>query len=350
MMNTPAIKKLRHELKRQRLDGLLITKEANLAYLSGFKGEGQILLTPAKAILLVDSRYSEQAKREAKACKIWPRQSFDPPEKSLLRLLRQLKLNRLGIEAEALSYQAYRRLSTAISPAKLIPTINTVETLRAIKTTREIEIIKKAAGIAVKSFAFARRIIKTHRTEQEVAAAVQYFMRQAGAEDSAFELIIASGKNSSMPHAPSSHKLIKNNEIVLIDLGCRFQGYNSDLTRTVFLGKMKAKFRQIYQIVSQAQQLAIKAVRAGEKISEIDKAARQYLTQNGLGANFGHALGHGIGREVHEYPSISAQNHDTLKAGMVLTIEPGVYLPGWGGIRIEDMVLVKENGSEILTR
>ena len=349
-MNILAIDKLRRELLRHELDGILITNQANVAYLTGFKGEGQLLITPDKHVLIVDFRFKEQAAKEARPFRIWQRQSFSSLEEGILRLVKKLKLKGMGFEAQSLSYQFYRKLKAALKPANLSPTSNIIEHLRAIKSLQEIKLIKKAASLAVKSFAFAKDIIKPGKEEAEIARELQYFMRKNGAQECAFDIIIASGKRSSMPHAPISHRTFKRNEAVLVDLGCRIADYNSDLTRMVFLGKISAKIKRTYEIVLQAQQLAISAVRAGAKIRQIDKIARQHIVKAGLGAFFGHALGHGIGREVHEYPPISPQNQDILKEGMVFTIEPGVYIPGWGGIRVEDMVLVTRNGYEILTK
>jgi len=349
-MNPAAINKLRQELLRRKIDAFLITKGVNVAYLSGFKGEGQLLITPTRQILLVDFRFNEQAAKVAGSFQIRQRQSFRPLEESILRLVKRLKLKRLGFEASSLAYGFHHKLKSTLKSVKLIPSTDIVERLRAIKSGQEIRLLKKAAALSVKSFGFARKIIKAGRKEVEIARELQYFMRKLGAEDCAFDIIVASGKRSSLPHAPACARTIKNNEAVLVDLGCRISCYNSDLTRMVFLGRISGKLKRTYEIVRQAQQLAIKAVRAGVKIRQIDKIARQYIAKAGLGAFFGHALGHGIGREVHEYPSISPKNQGILKKGMVFTIEPGVYIPGWGGIRVEDMVLVTRTGHEVLTR
>lgn len=348
--NPTAINKLRQHLIKRKLDAVLISKQANVAYLSGFEGKGQLLITPTKKILIVDFRFKEEALKLEGAFQICLRQGFYPLEKNIPELANKLKLKRLGFEEWALSYGFYYKLKRALKPIRLLSSNNMVERLRAIKSAQEITILKKAASLAIKSHAFAKKIIKPGQREAAITREVQYFMRKSGAEDSAFETIVASGKRSSMPHARASGKLIKENEAVLIDLGCRISGYNSDLTRMVFLGKMGAKIKRVYELVLRAQGLAIKAVKAGVEAREIDQAARQYIAKSGLGAFFGHALGHGIGREVHEAPSISSNSKDTLKEGMVFTIEPGVYIPGLGGVRVEDMVLVTKTGCEILTK
>ncbi len=349
-MNVSKIRELRRAISQYNLDALLISREVNVAYLSDFRGEGQLLISPHKGILIVDPRFEEQAAQEAQSWQIYPRQNFLPLEKVILNLARKLKLNRLGFEGLGLSYDSYRRLKRLIKPVQLVPTTNIVEYIRAIKTVQEISCLRRAAALAVESYAWARKITKPGIKEVEIARKLQYFMRKHGAEDSAFEIIVASGKRSSLPHAAASQKIIRAKEAVLFDLGCRLAGYNSDLTRMVFLDKIRGKLKRIYEIVLRAQEQAIEAVRAGIKICEIDKIARQHIAKEGLGAFFGHALGHGIGREVHEYPSISPNNQDVLKEGMVFTIEPAVYIPGWGGIRMEDMVLVTAKGCEILTK
>lgn len=344
------VNKLRQRILKTKLDGLLVTNKVNVAYLAGFKGEGQLLITPAKKILLVDFRFKQQAVKEAKSWQVSERSNFRPPEEAILRLVKKLKLKRLGFESGALSYGFYHKLSRTLLPVKLAPCANMVEQLRAIKSAEEIRLLKKAAGLAAKSYAFAKKLIKPGRSEEEIAREVEYFMRALGCQSCAFETIVASGERSSMPHALTSGKVIKDNQAVLLDLGCRKSGYNSDLTRMVFLGKIGGKIKRNFKIVLQAQAMAIKAIKAGVRVSQIDRIARQYIIKEGFGDFFGHALGHGIGREVHEYPAVSPENQDSLKQGMVLTIEPGIYIPGWGGVRVEDMVLVKQNGCELLTQ
>lgn len=349
-MNTAAINKLRQELSQYKLDAFLISKGANVAYLSEFRGEGQLLITPSKKILLVDFRFKEEAEKNCPSCRIYARESFEPLEKSLFCLVKELRLKKIGFEASSLSYEFHCKLKSIFKSVKLLPLGRVVEALRAVKNGQEIKRLKAAAALSVRSFAFAKKIIRPGKKEAEIARELQYFMRKQGAEDSAFDIIVASGKSSSLPHAPVSAKVIKKNEVVLVDLGCRLDGYNSDLTRVVFLGKIRDKIKRVYKIVLRAQRLAIEAVRAGERISEIDRIARQYIAHAGLGAFFGHALGHGIGREVHEQPYISPNNKGILKENMVFTVEPGVYIPGLGGIRVEDMVRVTRRGVEVLTQ
>ncbi|NQS99922.1 MAG: aminopeptidase P family protein [Candidatus Omnitrophica bacterium] len=341
---------LRSKLVKLKISALLITNPANVSYLSNFSGEGQLLITPGKKFLITDSRFVESATNATSSWKIWPRQGAQSLEKSISGLVNELKLKKLGFESGSLSFERYQKLNCVLKTTKLTPTAHIVESLRSVKSAQEIRLLKKCARLAAKSFSFAKQIIEPGKKETEIARELQYYMRKHGAEDSSFSIIVASGKRSSMPHAPISDRIIKKNEAVLVDLGCRISGYNSDLTRVVFLGKISGTLRRNYRIVAAAQKLAIKSIKAGIKVSRIDRIARQYIAKNGLGPFFIHALGHGIGREVHEHPTISSKNHQRLKQGMVFTVEPGVYLPGSGGIRIEDMVLVTKTGCEILTK
>lgn len=349
-MNSKAIQKIRLEISRLKLDAILISSNANMAYLSNFRGEGELLITPTKKILFTDFRFTEQATKVAKSFQIYKRNKSHSKQKNIVDLARKLKIKRLGFEATGLSYQAYCSLKKSLSFLKVIPTINIIEQIRSIKNSQEIKLIKKATFIAVKTMSYAKRIIKPGKQEIEIAQKIEQFIQAQGCEEKAFNIIVASGANSSMPHAIPSRRTIKNNQPVLVDLGCRFCGYNSDLTRTWFLGKISAQFRRIHDIVSLAQQMAIAAIKPGVVIAEIDNIAREHIIKEGFGPSFEHALGHSIGREVHEHPSVSSQNHEVLRENMVLTIEPGIYLPGWGGVRVEDMVLVTKKGSKVLTR
>lgn len=348
-MNPKALAKLRKKLTKDKLDGLLVTKEANVSYLSNFQGAGQLLITPTKKILITDFRFQEQLQHKLTSWQILIRKNFSSLSDELLLLSKQFRLRRLGFEASSLAYQPYRKLNSALRSIHLIPTVSMVEDIRKIKSPAEIKLIKKAAALAVKSFIFSMKIIHPGKREDQVARQIRNFMQEHGAEDAAFDIIIASGKRSALPHAPLAQRKIGKNDAVLIDLGCRISGYNSDLTRTVFLGKIKDKLKRVYAVVYAAQQKAIQSVRAGVESSQIDNIARQYIKREKLDKFFGHALGHGIGREVHEEPVISPKNKEILRAGMIITIEPGVYIPNLGGVRIEDMVLVTKKGCEILT-
>lgn len=342
--------KITSALKECNADALLVSKKENIAYLSGFNGEGQLLFTPARLVLIVDFRYHQQAIEQAKKAEVLCPRSFYSLEQTLLGLLKELKVQRLALEAHILSYSFYCRLKNKLRPVKLVPIVNIVERLRAVKSPEELRFIRQAAALAVQSVVFARKIVQPGKKETDIARELRYFMQLQGAEDCAFDIIVASGQRSAMPHALASQRIIKEGESVLIDLGCRSSGYNSDLTRMLFLSRIKGRTKRIYEVVAHAQHLAIAAVKAGERAANIDNIARQFISQEGLGAFFGHALGHGVGKEIHEYPHISSASKDILQEGMVFTIEPAVYIPKWGGIRIEDMVLVTKTGCEVLTK
>ncbi len=340
-MNTHAVEKLRRQLLRRKLDALLVTDKANSAYLSGFNGEGQLLVTLTKNILLTDFRFRQEAKEELKQLQI--------PQQALPEVIIKSKIKHLGFEAMSLSYQEHQCLKTRLKSVKITPTINIIQQIRSVKTVKEIRLIKQAARLAVESMDYAQRIISPKKTELEIVKRLERFILKQTNQAPAFKPIVACGPRSSLPHAKVSNRIIARNQPVLVDLGCVVSGYNSDLTRTMFLGKISRKFRRIYDTVIQAQQAAIKGIQAGIEISKIDKIARQCIAKAGFGCFFGHALGHGIGQEVHEYPSISFRNQDRLQANMVITIEPGIYIPGLGGVRVEDMVLVTTKGCEVLT-
>lgn len=348
------LKRLLQKIDSSSLDALLVTSEPNVSYLSGFKGGESIALVSTKGCyFLTDFRYIEEAHKEVS------------PDFKIVRIERPLScaakspfadtlsfcgVKRLGFEGAHISFSLYERLKNSLTGVKLLPTSNLVEGLRELKDNEEINILKEAAKKALAGVSSAKTFLKPGRTEREAAADLEYFFKTHGADKASFDIIVAGGSNSSMPHAmPTNYKLKKNDQ-VLIDAGVRLKGYNSDLTRTLFLGRMTRKARRFYNIVHNAQKSAIDVIRPGIKISEVDKAGRSVIEAEGLGKYFGHSLGHGVGLEVHEKPRIANNETGRLKEGMVFTIEPGVYIPDWGGIRIEDMVLVTKSGCEVLTR
>lgn len=344
----PAIQKLRQTLRRKNLDALLVSSRANVSYLSGFRGEDSFLLVGKNKmpLFITDFRYIQQAKKEIKGCNIL---MLNPPLiKSLSYTIKKCRFKRIGFEANHLSFSEATKLKSHRG-CKFLPTNGIIENFRLIKTKSEIAIIKKSAHIAASALRDTVSYIKAGMTESDVAGYLQWRMGKRGAERLAFPPIIASGKNAAMPHAITSNKKIRMHEPIIIDCGCVFNGYSSDLTRTIFLGRIDPQFKYYYNIVKSAQQKAISSVRPGVKISEIDKIARDYIAGKGLSEYFGHAIGHGIGRNVHEAPVVSSKNKDILTPGMVFTIEPGVYMPEWGGVRIEDMVVVTDKSCRILT-
>lgn len=345
------IQRLRSLLEERDLEALLVTHSVNRRYLSGFTGTaGVILITEKEAFLVTDFRYIEQAQKQAKGFSI-VRHNQDIFEK-LAELVIQNKIRTLGFEQEHLSYGQYRALKEALkeSSCRLEPTSGLVEKLRLIKDEREIELIRKAVHIADQTFDHILKILKPGMTEREVANELEWTMRKLGATSSSFDIIVASGARSALPHGVASEKVIEEGDLVTLDFGAVYQGYVSDLTRTVAIGEPHPKLREIYGICLEAQKRGVAHIKAGMTGREADALCREYIASHGYGDHFGHSTGHGIGLEIHEGPTLSPRNETILQAGMIVTVEPGIYIPGLGGVRIEDDVLIKEDGNEVLSR
>jgi len=349
-MNAEIIKKrikaIRRQLKEKSIDALLITKAVNVTYLSNFSGDDSWLLIGGKSIyLLTDSRYTEQANKECLGCKIIERDG--PMSKAVAKLLGPLpSIKKLGVEnsISLAEFEAVRKTTKV----RLKSTTGIVEQQRQIKDSNEIDLIKKAGQIAQSALAKVRKKIKTGMTESQVAGMLDFEMRKLGAKNS-FETIVAFGSNGSMAHYRPGTKKLKKDDCILIDFGANFKGYCSDITRCFTRGKVSEKYKTVYKAVQQAHDAAIAKVKTGVKISEVDTAARQVLEKYNLPV-YGHGTGHGLGMEVHEAPIVTKNIKGKLKAGQVITIEPGVYIPGKLGIRIEDDVLVTANGCICLTK
>lgn len=347
-MENKRLLKIYKKLEKESLDALLVSKEVNVSYLSGFSGSDSVLIiSNEKNFLITDSRFTQQARNQTRNFEIITR-NFNL-FKAIAKAVKLLKIKKLGFESQWLSFKEYELLKNLISPMDFIDTFEFVEKIREIKDQEEIKLIKKAAAIAKEALSQTVKNLKAGQSEIEIAAKIDYIMKLNGAAKAAFDTIVASGPNSSMPHAPISKRKIKPREPVIVDLGACFEGYNSDLTRTVFLDKITDEFKRTYEIVRTAQERAISAIKPSVKKAKIDSLAREYIAKKGFAKAFLHPIGHGIGREIHENPSISQKVSGVLKEGMVFSVEPGIYLPGKGGIRIEDMVLVTKTGCEVLT-
>jgi len=346
-------KKLQESLSSSRLDALLITHLPNIRYLCGFTGSsGVLLITQKTNVFFTDGRYTEQARAEVQGAKL--RIGKGAPMSSAGAWLsanrRKLALKSVGIEADHLRVADQTRLSKTLkSGSRLRQAPPLVENARMVKDGEEIERLRAAVILGASLFDGALKTIRPGVRETEVAAEMEYAARRAGAEGMSFETIIASGPRSALPHGRASGAAIASEGFVVCDFGVILAGYCSDMTRTVFVGRIPAKARQMYEAVREAQQAAVEAVRPGARLGDVDGAARKLLRNNGLGRNFTHSTGHGVGLEIHEAPRVAAGKSEQLQPGMVITIEPGVYVPGVGGVRIEDMVLVTERGCEVLT-
>ena len=337
-------------LAQKYLDGLIVSQAANITYLTKFPSRDSYLLVSEKENLyFTDSRYIEEAKEALKGTV-----GLEKTNGSVFKLIADACLNlglrRIGFEERHLAYAEHKKIQEGLGKkASLVPTHSLIEGFRQIKEPQEIAKIKKAIQITSKALKFIEKFIACGKKEIEVAAELERFIRYQGATSSSFAIIVGSGPNSSFPHHISGQRKIKLNEPLLIDLGVDYMGYKSDLTRVFFLDKISVLNQRVYDIVLEAQRRAIAQIRPGKKIAEIDALARQYITEKGYGGFFGHSLGHGIGLGVHEEPYISSKETSRLSPGMIFTVEPAIYLPNKFGIRIEDMVLVTDQGCKELS-
>ena len=344
------IKDISLKLEKASLDGFLLSSPPNISYLTEFSSrDAYLLISKKENFYLTDSRYTEEAKKNlSKAFTI--KKINGSVFKSIADLCRSLRLSRVAFEERHLPYAEYAKIKENLGKAiDFIPTHGLVEELRQIKQPEELQKIRKATQITLAALKFIENLLVPGKKEIEIAAELECFIRYNHARSSAFDIIVASGPNSSFPHHITGQRKIKNNEPVLIDLGVDYLGYKSDLTRVFFLGKITSTFRRTYDIVARAKDLAIRKIKPAVSIKAVDIAARQYITQKGYGRFFGHNLGHGLGLEVHEEPHISGSENSRLKPGMVFTVEPAIYLTGQFGIRIEDMVLVTKKGVQVLS-
>lgn len=340
------LQNLRQKLVEKELDAIFISQPENRYYLSSFDGSaGFLLITAQDAILATDFRYIEQVKRQAPDYKIF--QITNDMADWLPELIAELNLRRLGFEAEDITFAMYRQLTEILdkrqSQLKLIPLDGLVESLRAVKEPAEIELITRAVEISDNAFQYIEDLIHAGMSEKEVAWEIEKFMRESGSQTVPFDIIVASGPNSALPHAKPSLRTIQSGEPVLFDIGAKVDDYSSDLSRTICLGTPDETFKKVYDIVLGAQLTALAIIKEGMTGERADSLARTVIAEAGYGEAFGHALGHGVGLASHESPRLGPGSTELLTSGMVFTVEPGVYLPGWGGVRIEDLV-VMENG------
>jgi Xaa-Pro aminopeptidase len=345
-MNT-RVKKLQHKIAGLSVDGIIITDPYNISYLADYKcRDAYLIITKSAAFYITDGRYTQEMKKNLAGFTI---KDLKPSLlKTLVSACASLKINSLGFEDRYMTYSLYKRLSEAL-PAKMVPVSGAVESLRMIKGPDEIRKIRTATQIAVQAYRYIQDFLKPGVKEIEIAGEIERFIRFEGATCASFDIIAASGHNTSLPHYQTSERKLKAAEPVMIDMGVEYKGYKSDLTRVFFLGKMNTLITRVYGIVRAAQAAALAQIKPGVPVSRIDGLARQYIAHKGYGRYFVHSLGHGTGLEVHEAPSISAKLEQELRPGMVFTVEPGIYLPGRFGIRIEDMVLVTGKGCEVIS-
>ena len=334
---------MQQELSEKQIDGILISQPENRRYLSGFDGSaGFLLLTPKDKILATDFRYTAQAKKQAPDYEIFT--ITNEIANWFPKLVTELDIKRLGFEAEDITFALHRQLCDILNKGKtrFIPVEGLVESLRLVKGPEEIELITKAAEITDAAMAYVQDRIQPGMTEKEVAWEIERFIREKGSQTIPFDIIVASGKNSALPHARPSTKAINKGEPIMIDIGARIEGYCSDLSRTICLGAPDDKFKKLYDIVLGAQLGAIAMIKEGMGGAEADNLSRVIIREAGYGEAFGHGLGHGVGLAPHERPRLGPNSPDKLVNGTVFTIEPGIYLEGWGGVRIEDLVVMEK--------
>lgn len=341
------VEKLRKKMQEENLDSFLITSPYNLRYLTNFTGTtGLAVITLEKAFFITDFRYTEQAAAQAQGFEII--KNVGPIFEEVADLVQKEGLRELGFEETTVSFLEYSALEEIID-AQLIPISGMIEELREIKDEEEIAIIEKACSIADLAYDHILKMIQPGMTEIEVANQLDFYMRSLGASGVSFETIVASGLRSAMPHGVASKKIIEQGDLITIDFGCYYEGYVSDMTRTFAIGDPGEQLKEIYQIVLEAQLAVLEVAKPGVTGKQLDAVARDYITKHGYGEAFGHSTGHGIGLEIHEGPNVSVRAEKQFVPGNIITDEPGIYLPGIGGVRIEDDLLITSDGNRVLT-
>lgn len=334
-------------LDKANLEAILFLSLENIRYLCGFTGsEGVLLVTKQERFFLSDFRYEAQAQKELRGAIFRRyRQKID----GLAKLLKNLRIKRLGFEARAMNYEDFSHLHEKLPRLNLKPLAKEISQLRALKCAEEIAKIRQAVKIATESFKSTLPKLKSGSKEKSIATMLEIQIMRRGGQRTAFPTIVASGPRAALPHGVASEKTLKKGEMVVIDCGACWDGYHSDETVTVILGQPTRRLKKIYDLVRLAQEKAIKMIRPGAGLKKIDQAAREIISRAGYGKFFGHGTGHGLGLAVHEEPRISPRATGVVEEGMVFTVEPGIYIPEWGGVRLEDLVLVTSRGCEKLT-
>ncbi len=342
------IKRLRDLCQQKEIDAVLIHSRENTRYFSGFTGtESTLLITHDACIILVDSRYTTQAAEQCIGYTVYD--STLQGTSALVTVLRDMPIFRLGIEDEVVSFALYRKYKSDHADIKFLPLESALDQLRTAKDEDELASIRRAVAIADQAFAAIIPLIRPGVVERTLAFELETEMRRRGAEKPSFDTIVASGARSALPHGVASDKQVEYGDCIVFDFGCIYQGYCSDITRTLFVGKADPELTSVYQVVLSAQMTAERMLGPGVTGAQADAAARKVIADAGYGEWFGHGLGHGVGLAIHEQPRLSRTNPGALQPGDVVTVEPGIYLPGKGGVRIEDIAVITHSGAEILT-
>lgn len=341
------LRSLRKRLLDLPADAFMISNATNWRYVSGFTGDaGTCVITDDRAIVFTDSRYVEQAQMEAPGFEV----CVTVREKDVLRdRLMELGVKRLAFEKDHVTYSSWEKLKEKFEGVELVGVSGWVEELRAIKTSEEVKLISRAQEIADSALAMLLNSLKRGVCERDVALDLEFTMRKMGAQGPAFPIIVVSGERSSLPHGTPSERVFRDGDFVTIDWGAQVGGYCSDCTRTFIIGVADSRHEEIYRVVKAAQEEALAAVKPGGLAKDVDLAGRKVIEDAGYGEYFGHSIGHGVGLAVHERPVVGPKSDAVLEPGMVITVEPGIYVPGFGGVRIEDLVLVTDTGCKILS-
>ncbi|MEH7391449.1 M24 family metallopeptidase [Bacillus sp. JJ1474] len=342
--------KIRNQMEFLNIDGLFVTNRENIRYLTNFTGSaGVVLITKSNAIFLTDFRYSKQAREQIIGYEIEVCGQSNTLMQTVFNQIKRLRISRLGFETNHITHAEYSLLKEEID-VELVAVKKVVETLRTIKSKDEIDKIRTAASIADSAFLHILNFIRPGVTEVEVSNELEHYMRLKGASSNSSTIIVASGYRSALPHGVASEKIIEKGDMVTLDYGALYQGYRSDMTRTVAVGEPDTKLKEIYQIVLAALLRCTSAIKQDMPAKEVDAIVRDYITKQGYGEYFGHGAGHGIGLNIHEDPFFSKSSDQIVKAGMVVTVEPGIYIPDLGGVRIEDDIVIGDQQNEIITK
>lgn len=353
------VDELRGKFQGFGIDTLWIVQPENRRYLSGFKApdgqltesSGSLLITFDEALLITDSRYTTQAEQEVVGFEVVTQK--EGLVQALSNALKQLRTERLGFEGGYLIWELYQqvteRLSQQSKPIELVPLSGIVEEMREVKEPGEVEILRGSAKLMGDVLARVIQELEPGQPERDVAWRIETLIREQGADEASFPPIVASGPNSALPHAVPTDRALREREPIILDVGAKLDGYCSDMTRTVFIGEPSDDFKEIYTTVREAQISALKSVKPGMETIEADSIARDHIAKAGYGAYFGHSLGHGIGLAPHETPALGPLKPKVLREGMVFTIEPGIYIPGKGGVRLEEMVMLEKDGAVLIT-